>query len=180
MRPAAFPPLLAVRDAALRNALGAALRTAGVLLALEACLGAAVHLVVDHGTVALVLALAYLALCLGAARALATQVPAAALRLAAAALAGALWQAPGLAGTLNRLAEVAGWKAYDGASDLFDFAMQTAHTVLMPVLVRIPDHGEWAGYYRGLVWTSPVLWLALVVVALPRRSGRCTRRAPAG
>lgn len=86
----------------------------------------------------------------------------------AAALIGLVWQLPGLQGSIRFLTDEVGWTAYDGITDLQDFAMQTWHTVFLTVFSHVGGQvgGYYAVYYIGLVLASPLLILLFIGAAL--------------
>lgn len=88
--------------------------------------------------------------------------------LTGAILTASIWQLPGLQGSLRFLTDTLGWTNYDGMTDLQDFAMETWHTALLPILAAVPVglvDGYYARYYILLVVASPVLIACFVVAA---------------
>lgn len=88
---------------------------------------------------------------------------------------GLVWQLPGLLAPVRFLREELGLAEYDGLSDLYDFACESWHLNLMPLLAAIPAgtvDGYHARYYFGLLASSPLLillFLAAVLWPRPRR-----------
>lgn len=86
---------------------------------------------------------------------------------------GIAWQAPGLLAPVRFIRENLGLAQYDGVSDLYDFACESWHMILMPVYTRIPPgtvDGYHAIYYIALLASSAALILLfLVAVIWPRR-----------
>lgn len=144
------------------------LRYAGLLLALQAVFSGLVFLLSDIGWLALLVSLTYLALLWTAGRSYATDGGG----WLGALLAGLLSQLPGLQGTARSLSDMIGWTAYDGVTDLQDFAMETWHTVVMPLLSSIPTGqvgGYYARYYIALLAASPLLISLFSLAASPLR-----------
>jgi hypothetical protein len=92
-----------------------------------------------------------------------------------AMLVGLVWQLPGLQGSVRYFTDTVGWTSYDGVTDLQDFAMETWHTIFLPLLALIPPgqvHRYYARYYMGLIYLSPVLVLLLLTTTILLSSRR--------
>jgi hypothetical protein len=92
--------------------------------------------------------------------------------LTGAIVTALIWQLPGLQGSLRFLTDTRGWTAYDGITDLQDFAMETWHTALLPILTAVPvglGDGYYARYYILLVAASPALVASFVIAAATAR-----------
>jgi hypothetical protein len=97
----------------------------------------------------------------------------------AALMVGLVWQLPGLQGSVRYLTDTLGWTTYNGVTDLQDFAMETWHTIFLPLLALVPSgqvHGYYARYYMGLIYLSPLLVLLLLTttILLSSRRDRAT------
>lgn len=146
------------------------LRYAVTLFALQVLFNGVVFLISDYQAVALLASLPFFALVWAAGRALAREGASRhpITTAACAAAAALIWQLPGLQGTVRFLSDMVGWTQYDGITDLQDFAMQTWHTVALPLLAAIPPGqvgGYYARYYFGLLAASPLLVLLFVSAA---------------
>lgn len=138
------------------------------LVALQAVFGAIAFLLADLRLPSILVGLLFFGLVWAAGRAFATEGGG----WAGAAAAGLFWQMPGLQGSLRYLSDTLGWTAYDGITDLQDFAMESWHTVLLPQLAALPRglvDGYYARYYIGLVLLSPCLVAAFTLAATFRR-----------
>lgn len=145
------------------------LRYLGTLYAVQAVFGGIVFLLADFTWLSYLPALAFLVMVWLAGRAFAAEGG----RWPGALLIGLLWQVPGLQGTLRFVSDRTGWTSYDGVTDLQDFAMETWHTVLLPLLSAIPRglvEGYYARYYIALVAVSPLLILAFTLAAAAPRA----------
>lgn len=166
------------------------LRYGGSLWLLQAVAGALIHLAFDWIALALALTALYLGLAAAAAVDLgrAYARPGGARRLLTPLAVAVWWQLPALPGSINLLREQLGWTAYDGVSDLLDFAMQTWNTALMPALALLPARSgiaaaygtELAGYYVGLAAAPPLLVAGFVTLSARagRGEGRLRQGAP--
>lgn len=150
------------------------LRTLALLFGLQAVLGGIVFLLADFRWLALPIGMAFLVLVwitgVSLGRGLDLPRPAA---LGISLILGLTWQIPGLQGTLRSFSDMRGWTAYDGVTDLQDFAMQTWHTVMLPVLASIPPGavgGFYARYYIALLCLSPLLITLFTLAAYKGRT----------
>lgn len=148
------------------------LRYLGTLFALQAVFGGIVFFLSDVRVLALAGAIAFLALVWLAGRSFAADLDRRPWPVAGAALlTGFLWQLPGYQGSLRFVTDTVGWTAYDGITDLQDFAMETWHTVLLPLLAAIPPglvDNYYARYYIWLVLGAPLLTLCFAAAAVSR------------
>lgn len=148
------------------------LRYLGTLFALQAVFGGIVFFLSDVRVLALAGSVAFLALVWVAGRGLADDLDQRPGPVAGAAfLTGLLWQIPGYQGSLRFASDTIGWSEYDGITDLQDFAMETWHTVLLPLLAAIPPglvDNYYARYYIWLVLGAPLLTLLFVAAAMSR------------
>lgn len=146
------------------------LRYAGVLFALEAVASGLTFLLSDFGWVAALVAPAFLYMLWRAGASFAADWGGSRGSTAlAAAAAGLLAQVPGLQGSLRFLSDTIGWSQYDGITDLQDFAMETFHTVFLPLLSALPVWrvaGYYAPYYIGIALASPLIVLILTGAAI--------------
>lgn len=150
------------------------LRYAGMLFGLQAVFGALVFLLSDWFWLALPVTLLFCGLVWAAGRSFTAGAPGP--HRAAAWLTATAAQLPGLQGSLRFLTDRWGPSEYDGITDLQDFAMQTWHTVLLPLLTAIPVglvEGYYARYYIALLLLSPLLVMLFAAAAL------WSRRSPA-
>lgn len=144
------------------------LRYTGLLVALQAVFSGIVFLLSDVGWLAILISMGFLVLLWLAGRSYAAEGG----RWSGAMAAGLLAQLPGLQGTLRSFSDMIGWTSYDGVTDLQDFAMETWHTVLMPLLSTMPTGqvgGYYARYYIALLAASPLLVLLFSLAASPLR-----------
>lgn len=144
------------------------LRYTGLLFALQAVFSGIVFMLSDIGWLALPVSMVYLALVWVAGRSYAAEGGG----WQGAFLAGLLSQLSGLQGTVRSLSDMVGWTAYDGVTDLQDFAMETWHTVVLPLLASIPTGqvgGYYARYYIALLAASPLLIILFSLAASPLR-----------
>lgn len=148
------------------------LRYLGTLLALQAVFGGIVFFLSDVRVLALAGSAAFLALVWVAGRGFADDLDRRPGAVAGAAVVtGLLWQIPGYQGSLRFVTDTIGWSNYDGITDLQDFAMETWHTVLLPLLAALPPgvvDNYYARYYIVLVLGAPLLTLLFVAAALSR------------
>ncbi len=144
-------------------------RYLGTLFALQAVFSMIVFLLSDFRWLAMAFSLLFLGVVFKAGRSFADDLRGkypGALALAV----GLVWQLPGLQGTLRFISDTIGITQYDGVTDLMDFAMETWHTVLLPLLAAIPKglvDGYYARYYIALVAGSPALILLFTLAATP-------------
>lgn len=150
------------------------LRYAAMLFALEAVFSGLTFLLTDFGWIAAVVAPLFLYTVWKAGASFAAEWDRSCRSTAlAAAAVGVLSQAPGLQGSVRFLTDTVGWTQYDGITDLQDFAMETWHTVFLPLLSALPVWrvaGYYAPYYIGVVLASPLLILLVSTSAAMRKA----------
>lgn len=145
------------------------LRYTGALWLLQIEAWALAAITFQWRPVATAVSLAYLYLAWRLARAQAQELPdRSGRRLLGTLAVVVLWLLPALAGSINVGLELTGVRQYDGISDLFDFAMQSWQTPLMPLLDLLPRGfwGDWVPYYWALSASGPLAGLAYLIAAV--------------
>lgn len=157
-------------------------RYTGVLFGLQVVMSGLAYMVFDYYFLSIPLSLFFLGLVIMAGRSFGPDLdgdrfaPSLGRRVVNGMLAlviGLVWQLPGLLATVRFVRENLGLAEYDGVSDLYDFACESWHMILMPIYTQFPSltvDGYHAIYYIALLASSPVLILLLMVAVLwPRR-----------
>lgn len=164
------------------------LRYVGTLIGLQIVSSGLAYALIDIPWLSIPLALGFLALVWVAGRSLPADldgdrhpltVGRRAVHAGLALVIGLLWQFPGLLAPVRFLREELGLALYDGTSDLYDFACESWHLNLMPLLAAIPAgtvDGYHARYYIGLLSASPLLILLFLVAVLWPRQRRAGSR----
>jgi len=147
------------------------LRYLGTLYALQVVFSGIVFLLADYIWLSIPLGIGFLIMVGLTGRGLALETSHVRRRylIPMALVVGSLWQLPGLQGTIRYVTDRMGVTAYDGVTDLQDFAMETWHTAVLPLLGQIPTgliHGYYARYYIALVAMSPLLVLVFCFSSL--------------